>query len=83
MESLLINIIIGFWLVAFGAMAIFPFIIESGAAARPSRSRVQPDAQQAMEDQILSIQPVAMADRTRGPIGEAAVAPEPAQRQAA
>ena len=83
MESLLINIIIGFWLVAFGAMAISPFIIESGAAARPSRSKARQLAQRAMDDQILSIQPVAMTGGTRGPVGEAAVAPDPAQRQAA
>lgn len=79
MESLLINIIIGFWLVAFGAMAIFPFIIESGATSRPSRMQ----AQRPMDDQILSIQPVAVADRARGPIGEPGTAPDSAHRQAA
>ncbi len=83
MESLLINIIVGFWLVAFGAMAIFPFIIESGAASRSARPRAQARAQRPVDDQILSIQPVAMGERARGPIGEPGGAPDPAHRQAA
>lgn len=75
MESLLINIIIGFWLIAFGAMAIFPFVIESKAATRtPARP---------VDDQVISIQPVAMLDRARHPAGEPARAAEPTQRQAA
>ena len=83
MESLLINIIVGFWLVAFGAMAIFPFIIESGGATRSIRPQAQPRAQRPIDDQVLSIQPVAMVDRGRGPILEPEAAPDPAHRQAA
>jgi len=75
MESLLINIIIGFWLVAFGAMAIFPFVIESKAGTRTAR--------QPVDDQVLSIQPVAMPGRTPRPASEPALTTEPAHRQAA
>lgn len=50
MESLVVNAIIGFWLVLFGAMAIVPFMIES----KPARQTP------VEEDVIISIQPVAM-----------------------
>ena len=83
MESLFINIIVGFWLVAFGAMAIFPFIIETGAATRTSRPQAQPRVQRPTDDQVLSFQPVALVDRGRGPIVEPGTAPDPAHRQAA
>lgn len=52
MESLLINVIIGFWLLAFGAMAIFPLLIDLRSGRTP--------AQVPAEDQIISIQPVAV-----------------------
>lgn len=52
MESLLINAIIGFWLLAFGAMAIFPLLIDLRSGATP--------AQAPAEDQIISIEPVAV-----------------------
>ncbi len=83
MEALLINIIVGFWLVAFGVMAIFPFIIESGAASRSARPQAHSRTQRPLDDQVLSIQPVAMTDRARGPIGEPGAMPDPAHRQAA
>lgn len=51
MESLLINAIIGFWLVAFGAMALFPLLIDLRSDAAPDHAPA--------EDQIISIQPVA------------------------
>ncbi len=57
MEAVVINAIIGFWLVLFGAMAIFPFVIES----KPSRRTPIEIA----DDQIISIQPVAMPQSTR------------------
>ncbi len=50
MESLLVNTIIGFWLVAFGAMALFPLLID---LRKDSTARETP-----VEDQIISIQPV-------------------------
>lgn len=75
MESLLINVIIGFWLVAFGAMAIFPFVIESKGSKRTALRPV--------DDQVISIQPVAMVDRGRHPAREPAPAVEPSHRQAA
>ena len=75
MESLLINIIIGFWLVAFGAMAVFPFIIESRAATGRT--------QRPVDDQVLSIQPVAMVERNRHDAGQPLPDAEPVHRQAA
>lgn len=51
MESLLINAIIGFWLVAFGAMALFPLLIDLRSEAAPHHAPA--------EDQVISIQPVA------------------------
>jgi len=75
MESLLINIIVGFWLVAFGAMAIFPFVIEIRAGTRTN--------QRLLDDQVISIEPVAMVDRARRPIGEPSLAADPVQRHAA
>jgi hypothetical protein len=56
MESLLLNTIVGFWLVLFGAMAIFPFVIET-KSARSTPARAE-------EDQVISIQPVAAAPRS-------------------
>lgn len=50
MDSLIVNAIIGFWLVLFGAMAIIPFVLES----KPARQTPIED------DVIISIQPVAM-----------------------
>lgn len=52
MESLLINAIIGFWLIAFGAMAIFPLLIDLRSEATPRQALA--------EDQIISIEPVAI-----------------------
>ncbi len=52
MESLLINAIIGFWLIAFGAMAIFPLLTDLRSEATPQQAPV--------EDQIISIEPVAI-----------------------
>jgi hypothetical protein len=50
MESIIVNTIIGFWLVLFGAMAVVPFLLES----RPARETPVQD------DVVISIQPVAM-----------------------
>ena len=73
MDSLIVNAIIGFWLVLFGAMAIVPFVLES----KPARQTPIED------DVIISIQPVAMMERARHPAGEPAIAADPAHRQAA
>lgn len=52
MESLLVNTIIGIWLIAFGAMALFPLVVDM----RPgTTTRDTP-----VEDQVISIQPVAI-----------------------
>ena len=75
MESLLINIIIGCWLIAFGAMAIFPFLIESKATRRASH--------RSLEDVVISIQPVGMVDRAQHPAEEPVLAADTAHRQAA
>ncbi|MBA3274693.1 MAG: hypothetical protein H0T72_02785 [Chloroflexia bacterium] len=63
MESLVINAIIGFWIVLFGAMAIVPFMFES----KPARQSPIED------DQIISIQPVAMPNASRQPLTSIAV----------
>jgi len=74
METLVINGLIGLFLVLFGAMAAFPFLVESRNA------RVTP--LQYEDDQVLSIQPVAPpAPRTINPLPVAASAPD--RRQAA
>jgi hypothetical protein len=51
MESLLVNTIIGIWLVAFGAMALFPLLIDIRSTSTRQEAPV--------DDQIISIQPVA------------------------
>ena len=51
MESLFINAIVGFWIVVFGAGALFPMFMESSANKRT--------ADRPTDDQVLSIQPVA------------------------
>ncbi len=59
MESLLVNTIISFWLVAFGAMALFPLLIDLRADSTPHETPV--------EDQIISIQLVAMRHKISAP----------------
>ncbi len=56
MESLLVNAIIGFWLIAFGAMALFPLLLDMRSAT--------PSAQAPEEDQVISIQPVGIGRHT-------------------
>ncbi len=74
MESLVINAIIGFWLVLFGAMAIAPFMIES----KPARQTPIED------DVIISIQPVAMPHTLRQPLAPTPITmPEQDRREAA
>lgn len=52
MESLLVNAIIAFWLIAFGAMALFPLLLDLRST--------KPSAHAPEEDQVISIQPVAI-----------------------
>lgn len=74
MESLVINVIIGFWLVLFGAMAIVPFVIESKPA---HQTPIQ-------DDVIISIQPVAMPHTSRQPLAPTPITvPQPNRREAA
>ncbi len=74
MDSLVINAIIGFWLVLFGAMAIVPFLIES----KPARQTPIED------DVIISIQPVAMPHSSRQPVTPISIPTrEPDRREAA
>lgn len=49
MESLVVNVIVGFWLVLFGAMAVFPLLL----SGKPARQATLED------DVVISIQPVA------------------------
>jgi len=74
MESIIVNAIIGFWLVLFGAMAIVPFMIES----KPARQTPIED------DLIISIQPVAMTHATRQPLTPISIpVSQPDRREAA
>lgn len=74
MESLIVNAIIGFWLVLFGAMAIVPFVLES----KPARQTPIED------DVIISIQPVAMPQTSRQPVTSISIPiQEPDRREAA
>ena len=76
MDSLVINTIIGFWLVLFGAMAILPFMLE-GKTARRTPIDVQ-------DDVVISIQPVRTPHTTVHPITPLVMpTPEPDQREAA
>lgn len=74
MESLIIYVLTGFWLVLFGAMAIVPFLLES----KPPRHTPITD------DVIISVQPVAMPQTPRHAITSITVpAGEPERREAA
>ena len=76
MESLAVNAIIGFWLILFGAMAVFPFVLDS-KPARTTPLEVE-------EDRIISIQPVAMPQSPRAPLAPLTIpSPELDQREAA
>ena len=74
MESLMLNALVGFVTILFGAMAIFPMLIDRN----PASTRVE-----VTEDQILSIQPVAPASNLRHLPGASAPAASPSQRHAA
>ena len=63
METIVVNAIIGFSLVLFGAMAIFPMLIEGKGVHRSPLE----------DDQIISIQPVATS-----PSAPRALTPRPA-----
>ncbi|MBA3379477.1 MAG: hypothetical protein H0T93_11400 [Chloroflexia bacterium] len=74
MDSLIVNAIIGFWLVLFGAMAIVPFVLES----KPARQTPIED------DVIISIQPVAMPHTSQHYLTPTPISmPEPDRREAA
>ncbi|MDQ3653713.1 MAG: hypothetical protein M3457_01360 [Chloroflexota bacterium] len=74
METLIVNAIIGFWLVLFGAMAIVPFMIES----KPARQTPIED------DVIISIQPVAMPHTSSQPVAPISIPTHaPDRREAA
>ncbi len=74
METLIVNAIIGFWLVLFGAMAVVPFLLEG----KPARQTPLED------DQIISIQPVATTATPRRPLTPLAIStPESDRREAA
>lgn len=56
MSSLVVNFIIGFWLILFGALALFPLMLSDKHASRASFA--------SKEDRVISIRP-ALADRPR------------------
>ncbi len=49
MSSLVLNLIIGFWLILFGAMALFPLMLSDKQPQRSSASN--------NEDRVISIRP--------------------------
>lgn len=73
MESLIVNTIVGFWFVLFGAMAIVPFMLESKSARQTPIE----------DDVIISIQPVAPANTRRTPTPISIPSREPDGREAA
>ena len=77
METLAINAIIFFWLVLFAAMAILPFVLESRQARSAPLDLV--------DDQIISIVPVAEDATPHRPLTPMATIPDrgPDQRNAA
>ena len=76
METVVVNAIIGFWLVLFGVMAIFPFVVEGKPARRTPLDLA--------DDQIISIKPVADAPSVRQPLAPIAMpTPDPDHREAA
>jgi hypothetical protein len=80
METILVNLIIGFAVLLFGAMAIFPMLIEGKPARRTPFH--------ADDDQVISIQPVATAPQGLRPVsplgrGDTVDAPGPDHRHAA
>ncbi len=58
MSSLIVNLIIGFWLILFGALALFPLMLGDKSSSRTSVSQ--------KEDRVISIRP-AIADGTGRP----------------
>jgi len=77
METLAINVLIGFWLVLFAAMAISPFVLESKEARRTPHELV--------DDQIISIVPLAEDATPHRPLTPMTTIPNrgPDQRDAA
>lgn len=53
MSSLVVNLIVGFWLILFGALALFPLMLSDKQSSRTSVSQ--------KEDRVISIRP-AIAD---------------------
>lgn len=51
MSSLVIDLIIGFWVLLFGAMALFPLMLDGKSTHHSSTAH--------MEDRVISIRPIA------------------------
>jgi len=61
MSTILVDLLVGFMLVLFGAMAIGPLLISSRPASQPTSSPA--------EDRVISVSPVPMIERLR-PLAE-------------
>jgi hypothetical protein len=68
MTSMLVNIIVAFWLLLFGAMAIVPFMIQGKPHARTTESTATASAH--AEDRVISIRPVGMGVDRPQPEGQ-------------
>lgn len=68
MESIIVNAILGIWLLAFGAMALFPLLLNGRPDARRTGAP--------LEDQVISVRPV-RADVQTAPSREVPFGIEP------
>jgi hypothetical protein len=62
MTSMLVNVIVAFWIILFGAMALVPFMLDGKPHTRTNESTASTAAASARaEDRVLSIRPVGLA----------------------
>jgi len=58
MTSLLVNVIVAFWILLFGAMALVPFMLDGKPQARSTESTTSASAPTRADDRVISIRPV-------------------------
>ncbi|MGN6030128.1 MAG: hypothetical protein ACTHQE_00555 [Thermomicrobiales bacterium] len=62
MTSTLVNVIVAFWIILFGAMAIVPFMLDGKPQTRSNESTATTSATPSVraEDRVISIRPVGL-----------------------
>lgn len=55
---MIVNLIVGFWLILFGAMAIVPLMLDSKPTTRANESTATTSAH--AEDRVISIRPIGL-----------------------